>query len=411
MRGEITLLLLVLLGRGVSTQTCINGTDSTQHLCGTGKIQLDVFGQPGPMGPTGSTGPRGYRGYSGPPGVRGEQGVKGDRGEKGSNGDTILTTEEYTKLKDTIKQEVRQELFEEIKQYQNSIQGLKSQIHLREDIYEALVSNNYAKCQRTTLEILQPAKSCEDIFQADHTCVSGYYLVLQGSSPVLTYCEAPRSLCGLRRNWRLVAYINMDQQGAVCPPQLTQVHNTTTNQRACGRTVNNSCSSITYHTGSKNYTDVCGRVRGYQFGEMNAFGPAYYQGQRINGSYVDGISITTGSPRRHLWTYAVRKNEIGGEFCPCANIPGVTVQIPSFVDNHYYCEAGFVNTTYGKTAWEDPLWDGEGCTIAGNKCCERYGWFHRDIPSTTDNIEVRWCSNYLRTHEDIYTDLVEIWVN
>ena len=35
MRGEITLVLLVLLGRGVSTQTCINGTDNTQHLCGT----------------------------------------------------------------------------------------------------------------------------------------------------------------------------------------------------------------------------------------------------------------------------------------------------------------------------------------------------------------------------------------
>ena len=411
MRGEIRFVILVLLGRGVSTQTFINGTNNTQHLCGTGKIQLDVFGQPGPMGPTGNTGPRGYHGYRGPPGVRGEQGVKGDRGEKGSNGDTTLTTEEYTELKDTIKQEVRQELFHETKQIQNSIQALKSQIYLREDAYKALVSNNYAKCQRTTLGILQPAKSCEDIFQADHTCVSGYYLVLQGSSPTLTYCEAPRSLCGLKRNWRRVAYINMDQQGAVCPPQLTQVHNSTTNQRACGRRVDNRCTSITYHTGTKNYTDVCGRVRGYQFGRTNAFGPAYYHAQSIDDLYVDGISITTGSPRRHLWTYAVRDNEATGEFCPCANIPGLLASIPSFVDNHYYCEAGFVNTTSHKTAWEDPLWDGEGCTIAGNKCCERYGWFHRDIPSTADNIEVRWCGNNRRTYEDIYTDLVEIWVN
>ena len=337
--------------------------------------------------------------------------MKGDRGEKGSNGDTTLTTEEYTKIKDTIKQEVRQEIFLEIKQIQNSIQALKSQIYLREDIYKALASNNYAKCQRTTLGILQPAKSCEDIFQADRTCVSGYYLVLQGSSPTLIYCEAPRSLCGLRRNWRLVTYINIDQQGAVCPPQLTQVHNTATSQRACGRRVDSSCSSITYHTGSKNYTDVCGRVRGYQFGQMNAFGPAYYKEQGIDDLYVDGISITTGSPRRHLWTYAVRMNEATGAFCPCANIPGLPVSIPSFVDNHYYCEAGFVNTTSHKTAWEDPLWDGEGCTIAGNKCCERYGWFHRDIPPTVDEIEVRWCGNELRTYEDIYTDLVEIWVN
>ena len=365
MRGEIALVLLVLLGRGVDTQICNNGTDNTQQLCGNG------------------------------------------------NGDTSLTTEEYNKLKETIQQQVSEKLFQQIKQIENSVKALKSQIYLREDAYKALVSNNYAKCQYTTLGILQPAKSCEDIFQADHTCLSGYYLVLQGSSSALTYCEAPRSLCGLRRNWRLVAYINMDQQGAMCPPQLTQVHNTTTNQRACGRTVDRSCTSITYHTGTKNYTDVCGRVRGYQFGQMNAFGPAYNHGHDINGPYVDGISITTGSPRRHLWTYAVRNNEVRGAFCPCANIPGpgLSVSIPSFVDNHYYCEAGFVNTTSHKTAWEDPLWDGEGCTIAGNKCCERYGWFHRDIPPTTDNIEVRWCGNHPRTNEDIYTDLVEIWVN
>ena len=230
MRGKIaTLLLLVLLGRGANTQTCINGTDNTQHLCGTGKIQLDVFGQPGPMGPTGNTGPRGYRGYTGPPGVRGEQGVKGDRGEKGSNGDTTLTTEEYAKLKDNIKQEVRNELFQEIQQIESSVSALQSQIYLREDVYKALVDRNYKKCQRTTLGTVQPANSCQDIFQVDQTCISGYYLVLEGCYPTLTYCEAPRSLCGLRRNWRLVAYINMDQQGAICPPS------TQTNTQHCNQ--------------------------------------------------------------------------------------------------------------------------------------------------------------------------------
>ena len=410
MRGKIAiLLLLVLLGRGANTQTCVNGTDNTQHLCGTGKIQLDVFGQPGPMGPTGNTGPRGYRGYTGPPGMRGEQGVKGDRGEKGSNGDTTLTTEEYAKLKDNIKQEVRNELFQEIQQIESSVSALQSQIYLREDVYGALVDRSYKRCQRTTLGTVQPANSCQDIFQVDQTCISGYYLILQGCHPTLTYCEAPRSLCGLRRNWRLVTYINMDQQGAVCPPRLRQIHNTATNKSACGKTVNRGCSSVTYHAGAKNYTDVCGRIRGYQHGPMNAFVSAY-RGHNIDSHYVDGISITTGSPRRHLWTYAVRRNESRGEFCPCGNIPGLNVYIPPFVNNHYYCEAGFVRTKYGKTAWDDPLWDGEGCTVAGNQCCERYGWFHRDIPPTTDNIEVRWCGNFGRSFKDVYTDLVEIWV-
>ena len=33
---------------------------------------------------------------------------------------------------------------------------------------------------------------------------------------------------------------------------------------------------------------------------------AYYSKlQSIDGVYVDSISITIGSPRRHVWTYAV----------------------------------------------------------------------------------------------------------
>ena len=406
----VSLVLLVVLIPPGLAQSCINGTQDTHKLCGTGKIQLDVFGQQGPRGPPGPIGPRGYRGDTGPQGVRGPQGVKGDQGQKGSEGDTVLTQEERLKLKTAIKQEVTQELVEEMKQIENFITALNSQLYLREDVHRQLIKNNYSKCQRTKLGILHPAKSCQDIFQTDHTCISGYYLITQGQYPTLTYCEAPRHLCGLRGNWRLVAYINMNEQGAMCPPELQEVRNSATNKRACGRKVDSQCSSIVYNTGTKNYTDVCGIVKGYQFGMMNAFGPEYFYPYGIDGPYVDGISITRGSPRQHLWSYAVRMDENHGEFCPCANIPGLRVSIPSFVDNHYYCESGFVNRTQGKTAWEDPLWDGEGCTIAENQCCDRYGWFHRDTSPTTDNIEVRWCSNHPRTKEDVYTDLVEIWV-
>ena len=29
----------------------------------------------------------------------------------------------------------------------------------------------------------------------------------------------------------------------------------------------------------------------------------------LDGVYVDGMSITTGSPRKHVWTYAVGLND------------------------------------------------------------------------------------------------------
>ena len=57
----------------------------------------------------------------------------------------------------------------------------------------------------------------------------------------------------------------------------------------------------------------------------------------------------------------------------------------------------------------DPLWDGHGCSQT-NTCRKDYRWFHKEVNPTTDNIEVRWCGDESRATEDVYTDLVEIWV-
>ena len=61
-----------------------------------------------------------------------------------------------------------------------------------------------------------------------------------------------------------------------------------------------------------------------------------------------------------------------------------------FVGDHFYCETGFTVTTSGATAWSDPLWDGAGCVADTAHSCDRHGWFHREIESTQDDIEVRW---------------------
>ena len=100
---------------------------------------------------------------------------------------------------------------------------------------------------------------------------------------------------------------------------------------------------------------------------MNAFVEHFSASQNINGYYVDGISITHGQPRKHLWTYAVGCSELmldGADTlsaCPCnGNFPGAEAYIPNFVNNHliYYCESGFVERWLSRMAWEDPLWDG-----------------------------------------------------
>ena len=79
------------------------------------------------------------------------------------------------------------------------------------------------------------------------------------------------------------------------------------------------------------------------------------------------------------------------------------------VGNNFYCEAGFPRIE-ARIAWEDPLWDGQGCVSSTAQSCSRYGWFHRDIAPSQEDIEFRWCSDQVRSNEDFYTDLLEIWV-
>ena len=221
---------------------------------------------------------------------------------------------------------------------------------------------------------------------------------------IITFMQDIKSIftkCGIYSlNWRRVTYIDTTQ-GTTCPAGLREVTNSALKKRACGRTVDVGCSSLTFPIGYK-YDHICGRTRGYQKGSLDAFRTS--QGKSIDDDYVDGISITRGHPRKHVWTYAagVHETHHPAQYrCPCS--PNRASFVPGFVGNNYYCENGF-------DMWTDPLWDGAGCKADGNKCCDEYGWFHWSNLSTSDDIEVRWCGNEDRGNEDALTDLVEIWV-
>ena len=80
----------------------------------------------------------------------------------------------------------------------------------------------------------------------------------------------------------------------------------------------------------------------------------------------------------------------------------------------YFCDTGSpddgsqFNTFYG----DDPLWDGAGCE-SPNTCCSfnTPPWFYRQLPqTTTDNIEMRVCTNENRNDEDIAIEMVDIFV-
>ena len=135
-----------------------------------------------------------------------------------------------------------------------------------------------------------------------------------------------------------VVYFNMAEPEASCPTSLRQIN---TPAKLCGRRTAPGCSSVTYPVDGIRYNKVCGQARGYQYHTTDAFGRVVIGATDIN-SYVDGVSITYGNPRHHLWTYASGVSDdynLGGCCnCPCAKYPGPNP--PAFVGLDYYCESG-----------------------------------------------------------------------
>ena len=258
-----------------------------------------------------------------------------------------------------------------------------------------------------------PAKSCKDIMDCNPLAQSGMYWLQAPNIIKNMFCDLETKHCGTT-GWMRVAYLNMTQPGASCPTSLRQIN---TPAKLCGRHTAPGCSGVTYPVDSIRYSKVCGQARGYQYFSTDAFRRVVTDANDINSHYVDGVSITYGSPRRHVWTYASGLSDDGnydnGAYnCPCAKYPGDAP--PAFVGPDYYCESGITgrHLDNNRIALEDPLWDGDGCG-PGNSCCAQAGmpWFCKTLPQeVSEDIEMRLCSDQVIANEEIYVELLEVYV-
>lgn len=171
------------------------------------------------------------------------------------------------------------------------------------------------------------------------------------------------------------------------------------------------CQSANYSTNSLSYSQVCGRIKGYQYGRTSAFFPTTGDSS-IDSAYLDGVLIAHGHPREHVWSFAAgfsSSEGFAGFRCPCA-VEGAT-NPPDFVGNNSYCESGTdeipaLNLFYDR----NPLWDAEGCT-GGNQCCSRGPHFFADLPENTcDPLEVRLCLYDTAGAVNIGVSIIELYV-
>ena len=164
------------------------------------------------------------------------------------------------------------------------------------------------------------------------------------------------------------------------------------------------------------YTRVCGRARGYQKGstdQFTRFSDREVNENNINAAYVDGLSITHGSPRQHVWMYVAGLTDRGSYSvnCPCTLTLGQAP--PSLVGSNYYCESGTEDNFNTDIYYlSDPLWDGNGCS-SGNTCCSNINlpWFQYQLSQMTeDDIEVRICRDEDFDNEGILIDILELYI-
>ena len=228
----------------------------------------------------------------------------------------------------------------------------------------------------------------------------------------------PVYTCGGTGGWRRVVYLDMTDSSTTCPSgwQLTGY-----SKRTCGRVSTGrwTCDSATFPVSGGEYTRVCGRIKAYQFGAPAAFN-SYHRGYSttIDGASVDGVSVTHGSPRQHIWTFAAglsEGNPTSTHSCPCD--ASIDIRVPPFVGEDYFCESG-VNEAWDRSRHRytfhsnDTLWDGEDC-LPNSTCCSQHNppYFIKQLPTpTNDDIEARVCLFRIASYTNIAVELVELYV-
>ena len=281
-------------------------------------------------------------------------------------------------------------------------------------LHKAIVSahKRLPQCLRT------PYLSCADVLHCNPSVSSGYYQIQAANgSLVQVYCDMEGPNCGGEGGWTRVAFLNITKLSSQCPHNFTLV--TVNGIRFCIR-VHEDCCTLPSDTFGITYSQVCGYVRGYSHRSPDAFGEVPDFGgrtanQSLGANYVDGVSITYGTPPNHVWTYAAGFSENGTDNpifnCPCNS--NIMAPVPSYVGDDYYCEAGGIAFTSSQWFTDDPLWDGEKCRGTEGPCCNHTAlpWFMKRLSAQTlSSIEVRLCVDQAIGDENIGLERLEVFV-
>ena len=270
-----------------------------------------------------------------------------------------------------------QELLDLVSGLKTSMQtlnsSLQSQISMMSESHNDLEVVNKITEMIGYMEIV-PAPSCRVIILLNPTSPSGYYWVRSvNNSSVLVYCDMTFS-CSGRANvgWMRVAYTQINET-VECPRGFIKDRN---NENLCIRhEVKPGCTSIEYPINMM-YSKICGAVQGQGFKSVDGFVLYGTPREGINGSYLDGISITRGNTsRKHVWSFPVTA------YCRCNS------SVPDFVGADYSC------LKYRNCDDNNPTWFLKTLTQA-----------------SSDSVEVTVCRDQERGDEDVGIESIQLYI-
>jgi dynein heavy chain len=224
-------------------------------------------------------------------------------------------------------------------------------------------------------------------------------------SDILSRCGGP--------GWKRVAYLNMRDPNQTCPEQWRLYEDGPL--RACGRLEadGSTCDSVLFSTGDYAYDRVCGRITGYMYASPDTSAGSHTgdPDRDINRVYLDGVSITRGKPRKHVWSFYAGVDT--GRCCGSGHTNAL--KFLGFIGNDSFCDSGNPdNVQWFDTLFtEHPLWDGEAHCHDSSTCCTLHAgpWFHTELKNLSmDDIEVRVCGDQPTHDEDTPVERVEIYV-
>ena len=266
---------------------------------------------------------------------------------------------------------------------------------------------NYLEAEGSTPEAMTESAAAKESENVD-----AFGLPLSSNTPF------PPDVPSFTSNWKKVGYLDMSDPTQQCPPSWIKIPSP---RASCGKKVAGvSCDSLTIGTSGASYQTVCGRFRGYQVASTDAFGrcSAVTTPNTIEDPYVDGISITYGSPgsRKHIFTYAAGYTEVNAghaQACSCPCTGGRAA--PSFVGSDFYCESGNTGTAFvpNNLFSADVLWDGQECRSLETTCCNppNLAWFCKTFPTPiSGDMEVRICTDESLDNENVALEFFELFI-